>query len=341
MVDVTGGGLAESVAETLQAAGNADEWIDLGDVAVNSAAVGLDLLGFVANPVDSLASSAIGFLIEHLAPLRAALDWTTGDPDGIQNAITTWNDLALALDKVGNDHRPAPEHYAPTWVNGGSKSAVSCTEVMAFRSDQIYGASMACIGMAQQTASAGQWIAAARAVIRDLIAEYVWQQLKKAAAKLAFAPFTFGATAGEFVMNAMIEMSQLLQKISRVLTKVVDKLGAISQKLTSLAKVFDKYLSLTLRTESNVWLPVGTLAPNLVGDALKFGVEAGKEAVKVDSAERQTGQDAGRVDEMHDQYDAGVNPRVRTDEAKNPEELEKTPPGRYETDDWWTRKGTL
>jgi hypothetical protein len=342
MVDVTGGGLAESVAETLQAAQSADEWIDLGDVAVNAAVVGIDALGFMSNPIDSLGSSAIGFLIEHLAPLRAALDWTTGDPDSIQNAITGWNDLALTLDKIANDHRPAPERYAPTWINGGSKSAANCTEIMAFRSDQISGASMACVGMAQQTANAGMLIAAARNVIRDMIAEYVWQQLKKAAAKLAFAPFTFGATAGEFVMNAMIEMSRLLQKISRVMTKVVDKLAEISQRLTGLAKIFDKYLGLTRRTGSaGILFAKGTLLPSFTGGVLKFGVEMAKEGEKVDSAERQSDQDAGRVDEMHDQYDAGVNPRIRTDEAKNPEEIEKTPPGQYETEDWWTRRGTL
>ncbi|HEX6351680.1 hypothetical protein [Actinophytocola sp.] len=356
MIDLAGGGIAESIAETIQSAQNADEWIDLGDVVVNSAAVGLDALGFIANPVDSLATTAISFIIEHLAPLRAVLDWTTCDPDSVQGAITTWNDLATALDKIGNDHRPAPGRYAPTWIDGGSDSAASCADVMSFRSDQIYGASMACVGLAQSTATAGQWLAAGRTVIRDLIAEFIWKLLRKAAAKLAFAPFTFGATAAEFVMNAVIEMSRLLQKITRVLGKVVDKLAEISRRLTDLAHVVDKYLGLTRLTSTTAVFRQGLLVPNLTGAALKYGVEAGKEAVKVDSTARQSSpagpnateaeqqeaeRDAARVHEMHQQHDAGDNPRLTTEEAKDPARIENTPQGRYETDDWWTRKGTL
>jgi hypothetical protein len=347
MVDLAGGGLAESIAETVRSATSADEWIDLGDVAVNSAAVGLDVLGVVANPVDSLGTTAISFIIEHLAPLRAALDWTTCDPDAVQNAITTWNDLAIALDEVGNEHRPASGRLAPTWINGGSDSATSCAEVMALRSDQIYGASMSCTGLAQATATAGQWLAAGRAVVRDLIAEYVWKLLRKAAAKLAFAPFTFGATAADFVMNAMIEMCRLLQKITRVLNRIVDKLSDISQSLANMVRILDKHLGMTRVAESSGWVRQGSLLPNQVGIPFKYGVEAGKEAVKVDSAERQSSPagpnatEGDRVDEMHRQHDAGVNPRLTTEQARNPDKTEKTPPGQYETEDWWTRKGTL
>ncbi len=344
MVDVAGGGLLESIAETVQAAGNADEHIDLGDVAINAAAVGLDALAFIANPVDALGSSAIAFVIEHLAPLRAALDWTTGDPDGVQNATEGWNDIAVGLDTLAGKLRTAPGQYAPTWINGGTPSATGCAEVMTFRSDQIYGASMACVAIAQQTAGAGTWVAAARGVIRDLIAGYVWELVQKAIAKLAVAPFTLGASMAEFVVNAVIRMSDVLRKIGRVLSKLLNRLTEISTTLSKLGRLVDRYLGMTLRTETNVVVRHGTLLPNVVGMGLKFGLDWAREETKVDHTQtrsNQTGLNQDRVDERHRQHDAGVNEQVTTDAAKNPDGIEETPPGFQETEDWWTRKGTL
>lgn len=343
MVDVTGGGLLESIAETVQAA-TADEHIDLGEVAINAAAVGLDALAYVANPVDALGSSAIAFVIEHLAPLRAALDWTTGDPDSVQNAIKGWNDIAVGLDTVAGKLRTAPGQYAPTWINGGTPSATGCAEVMTFRSDQIYGASMACVAIAQQTASAGTWVAAARGVIRDVIAGFVWELVQKAIAKLAVAPFTLGASMGEFVINAVIRMSAVLRKISRVLSRLAKRLTEISTTLRKLGRLVDRYLGMTLRTETNVYFRHGTLLPNLLGMGAKVGLDWAREEMKVDHTQtqsNQTGLSQDRVDERHRQHDAGVNEQVTTDEAKNPDGIEETPPGFHETEDWWTRKGTL
>lgn len=343
MVDLSGAGIVESTAEFVQSAANADEWIDLGDVALNAAAVGLDMLGIIANPVDALGSTAIAFIIEQLAPLRAVLDWTTGDPDSVKNAITSWNDTAVALDAVGNAHRSAPARHAPTWINGGSDSAQGCIEVMAFRSDQILGAGMACIAMAQLTANAGRWIAAARGVIRDIIAAYVWELVQKAAAKLAVAPLTFGASMAEFVVDAMIRLSMALRKIQGVITRVVTRLSEISQSLARLATMFDKLAGVSRRTETNVWFQHGTLIPNPVGAPLKFGLDAARESAKIDSTERQTRRPDHEddIDDLHRQHDDGVDGRVISDQARNREDIEKTPPRGYETEDWWSRKGTL
>jgi hypothetical protein len=338
MVDFAGGGLAESASETVQSLSDIDEWVDVGDVAANTAGVALDALGYVANPIDTLASSAIGWLIEHLAPLRAALDATAGNPVSVQNAVARWNDTAVALDAVARAYGSVAERMAPTWTGGGSASARTCAEAMDLRTEQVYGASMACVDMAEHTAVTGALIAAARGVIRDLIASYVWELCEKAIAKLAVAPFTFGASTAEFTVDALIRMSKLLKKIDRVVDTLVDRLQDVIPRISSCATFFDAVAGLTRRGEMAAWFP-GKLLPNLVGIPGKFGVDVARETTKVHTTEtrsNQTGGNAEIVQERHRRHDAGENQEgrpARVDDA--------TPPGPYETEDWWSRRGTL
>src|SRR5690606_827093 len=60
------------------------------DWAMDGLALGLEGLGFIANPPGALAGSAVGFLIEHLSFLKEPLDDLAGDPDAIFGVAAVW-----------------------------------------------------------------------------------------------------------------------------------------------------------------------------------------------------------------------------------------------------------
>lgn len=324
MVDLAGGGLAESIAETNRSLTR--EHINLGEITLNYAVVGLDMLGVMANPVEALATSVISFIIEHLKPFRDVLDWTTGDPDGVQSAVERWNTIAADLHELGIDHRDSATKLAPTWRAGDTESFSNGDKVINFRADQIDGARMACIAMADLTASSGTWVAAARGIIRDIIAAYVWDQLKKAAVKLPFGLLTAGASVAEFFTNAMISLGKALRRIGKVLDALLEHLKSIAKGLQktardlhSFAKTLDKRIGLMTRTEGNVWFTRGTLVPNW--GVLKGVVDFGREEAKANATERQaSAEDARLVDNLHEQHDGNPVPKASAESETKKED---------------------
>lgn len=326
---VSGAGPVDSLYE----AGKATVDGNVAGIALNTAAVGIDTLGFLANPVDSLATSIIGWLIDHLAFLRFPLDITVGNPDAIQGAVQLWNDTAIELDDIASQQAEALRTQLPTYLNGASTSAPGFKTWMETRETQIRGAAMTCVEIAQLTAEAGANIAAVRSVIRDLTANYIWEMIQKAAVKFAFAPLTLGATATEFLTNALIRASTVMKQIGAKLGELLSTLKVLTGRMKVLAKRFDAIFGATMRMG-----PKDTLLPSFGLLPLKMPFEMLKEDAKVEGAQTSTTDPASgeRATQLHDRLaDPAYQERERVRDESSGE------PAEYETKDWWTRRGTL
>ncbi|MDQ3789321.1 MAG: hypothetical protein M3422_19005 [Actinomycetota bacterium] len=331
MVDMTGSGVGESASGTVDAIANFDDPSDVGDVLLNAGTFAIDGLGFLANPVDALTTSVIGWVVEHLAPLRWPLDITLGDPEVVQNNIKQWNDAALSLDGVANDYANAPANKAPTYLHGNSQSAAALAAFIPFRQEQISGAGLACAEVAQATAQAAALVAATRGLIRDTIVALVWDLIKKAAAKLAFAPLTFGTTAAAIAWDALVTVATGLKKAGNFLASLLDKLKVLVANLSKITAKLDRYFSVARPVSAfgGKFLPNPTAIP-------KVALDGGREYMKADDTAMAVSDDAdtGAARAKHqklDQYE-------RTTEERN---AQLPPPASYETEDWWTRRGTL
>ena len=75
-----------------------DSWVDgsLGGVGA-----GLDVLGMVIDPLGSLVAWGVGWLMEHVQPLKDALDWLAGQPDEIAGAQLALRLLLQQAKRVG------------------------------------------------------------------------------------------------------------------------------------------------------------------------------------------------------------------------------------------------
>jgi hypothetical protein len=329
MGDLSGLGLGESIANTVGSITNFDDASDVGDVALNTATMAIDGLGFLANPVDALATSIIGFLLEHLQPMRWALDMTFGDPEAVQNTIKQWNDSALVLDEQAKGYAKAPETRAPTYLHGNSPSAAALAAFVPFRAEQISGAAAACAQVAQETAQAAALVAATRGLIRDAIAAFVWDLLQKAVTRLAFAPLTFGGAAGAFVAETIYRTANELKFHGKALAELLEKLQVVVANLRKVTDKLDRYLSVTRAVG-----PMGKLRVNPTA-VPKLALDFARETMKADDAALAT-SDESSAEAVRDQHQ-----RVDDEDTREERNAGLPPPVGLETEDWWTRRGTL
>jgi uncharacterized protein YukE len=154
-------------------------WVEgtLGGVSA-----GLDALAFVSDPVGALLQYGVAWIIEHVEPLREALDWLAGDPAQINAHAQTWRNVAGALyDRAGELERAA--RWDLTEWTGSAADAYR-----AWNSQQkaaVDALAKAAETLAAITEAAGVLIAGVRMLVRDGIATLVSRLIVYAAEEIA------------------------------------------------------------------------------------------------------------------------------------------------------------
>ena len=254
-VGMSGAELASGAGPAESITGIVDSAIDGGPAAAGAQtiALGLQALGFMDNPLQTLVTSSIGWLLEHLGPLNFALDATTGDPAAVDDAAQRFVAAATQLDSLAKEHAGSLScdlqtyFSAATGTDDVSQSARAFHGAMTTRFEDLRTASAACTGMATLITFSGEVVATTRGVIRDMLAEFVWKRLERAGVMLAASAPTLGAASGWFLYDAIVDMSRQLVKINRVLGALVGRLQHIAGKLKELSAVLAKVLRSPLR----------------------------------------------------------------------------------------------
>jgi hypothetical protein len=112
----SGLGLVESVSDTVDGI-ESGSWIDS---TIGGVATGMDALATGLNPLGSLVSWGVAWLMEHVKPLSDALDWLAGDPDQIVAFAQTWRNVAGNCADVAEEFRTALSVEIAEW--GGASA---------------------------------------------------------------------------------------------------------------------------------------------------------------------------------------------------------------------------
>lgn len=218
--------------DSLEGAGVASSWADLAtaldedqqdllQVAFTAAGAGLDTLGAIADPFDAILSSAIGWVIEHVWFLHEPLDALAGDPQQIVAQAQTWHNVSRALGEVAADYR-GKVAQTPGWdgaAGDGYRAAVgTCTRALdgvAAQAEQLSGLIL----------GTGAAVGTVRALIRDLIAEFLSWAISCGLAALATTVVTGGGSVAAFVVGVVAEAVALAQRIARRVSRLLDALS--------------------------------------------------------------------------------------------------------------------
>lgn len=218
-----GAGIFSDAASTLTDARNGD-W---GNFAMDVGTDALDLLGAAMDPLGTLASAGVGWLIEHISFLKDGLDKLAGKPEAVTAKAVTWTNISKQLTETAEAYEQQAKKVKQSFSDCGSAEAYQ-------RTAESYVSVLRGAASHAGDASTAMNVGAAlvgteRGLIRDMISSFVGELIVKALAALAASWCTFGGTIAAFIADTVIEGGVLAEKISTRIAKIVEKLESLAK----------------------------------------------------------------------------------------------------------------
>ena len=202
---------------------------------LNGTVMALDILGMVMNPLMGFMKAGIGFLIEHVGPLRDFLEILAGDPTSINATKDTWKNIEAALDQAATDLIGDASTVAD-WT--GDAADAYRGRIADFEA-AIRAGSSASGSIAKYMEVMGIWTAVTRALVLELICEFVSRAIMYALAALAAAYFTFGGSIAAMISGVIADAVILIAKISTHLAKLGNAMSKLAGRFPKLAGSLD------------------------------------------------------------------------------------------------------
>lgn len=197
-------------------------WVEGGVAAFSTA---LDTVAAVIDPIGTLLANGLGWVLDHIEPLRGWLQDLTGNASEVQAFAQTWANVSNQLNRVGGDlqHRLAD-------LDGMSGETID-----AYRAHVQ--------ALAETVASTGTWSGAVGSglEIASTLVQAVYELVRDGIAQVVgtaiSALITAGATLG---LGTPVAIGQIVARVSSVATRVgrfIENLLASARRLMPL---FDK-----------------------------------------------------------------------------------------------------
>ncbi|MEH0938587.1 WXG100-like domain-containing protein [Micromonospora psammae] len=232
----SGVGIVESLVD-LRAGIESGSWIDL---TIGGVGTSLEVLATCVDPIGSVVSWGVAWLIEHVKPLSDALDWLAGDPDQITAYAQTWHNVSRHVTVQVAALSEAVRTEIATWTGPASD---------AYRrySDQhvrhLAGLADAAGLIGTVVEGAGLLVALVRELVRDLIADFVSVLAVRLWVWLAEAGLTLGAATPLVAAQVSALVAKWAAKIAGLLTALARSVSRLRPILSRLGELLD-----TLRT---------------------------------------------------------------------------------------------
>ncbi|MCT2581547.1 hypothetical protein [Actinophytocola gossypii] len=288
----SGGRIVDTIWQCAQDFDNPSDWV------FDGFALGLDVLGFVANPLGTLVGGGIGWLIEHVSFLKEPLDDLAGDPGAINVVAATWDEVARACAKVGADYERIATSETKTWKGESGDAYRTAAAEVAAQVKALEGAASAVVTGVR---GSGVLVASVRGIIRDMIADVVAEFLIAAATALATSWCSFGASVAAFTGWAVGRAAATAGKIAGKVSKLLMKLAQAIRKFDNLKGASDALAKASIaigRKAKSVGRAIGSNrgAVNQIDGAVRSANDSIRNAVTFGSSRLQDA--AARVDDF-------------------------------------------
>ncbi|AGL15609.1 hypothetical protein [Actinoplanes sp. N902-109] len=236
----TGLGLAEDAAD-ISTGIHDNSWVDgtLGGVGGT-----LDMLSLAVDPLGTLVSWGVSWLMEHVKPLKEALDWLAGNADEVAAHAATWQNVATFTAQAAQDYSARLGAEVSSWF-GASGDAYR--EHAGGHIKILEGLAAAAGGISYAVEGAGLLVALVRGIVRDLIADFVGTLAVRLPQWLAEEGLTLGIATPVVVSQVSALVAKWVNKIQhfvrallRSLHRLNPKLGKLGEVLTGLKRYADE-----------------------------------------------------------------------------------------------------
>jgi uncharacterized protein YukE len=230
----TGAGVVDSVngfVDTLTAESEG-EGVDVVDAALGGAGVVVDLVSTAANPLSSLASAGVGWLLEHISFIREPLDALLGDPDEINANVDQLKTAALEMKVLAREHQE-DVRGAADWEGEAGDAFRAQMEQMAAEYEAL-GSTMD--GTAAIYALSGALVCELRSLVFGWISDLLGELIAGALIAAASAVVTLGSSVAAFAGYAGTRAAMLATKMAGRLTKLGAAMARMGGRMAQLAE---------------------------------------------------------------------------------------------------------
>lgn len=231
----TGVGIAESVADLVQGI-ESGNWVD---ITLGSTTTALEALSIVMDPVGSVASGLVSFVIEHVRPLQDVLDALAGDADAVASQSKTWQNIARVVGEEQTVYQREAAADTAGWTGqAGDAYRTRAADTAALMS----AAATAASGLGSAIELAGLVVAAVRETVRDLIADLVGRLVVWAAEALTVvAAPAVAAQAATAAAKWAARIAQLIKQLVRTMQNLMPLLRRLGDVFRQIRKKLDDF----------------------------------------------------------------------------------------------------
>jgi uncharacterized protein YukE len=178
----------------------------------------------------------VSWLMEHVKPLRKALDWLAGNPDEIAAHAASWRNVAVFTTGTRDQCAQAVRAQTAGWLGASGDAYRSHA---AQQLDAIGGIATAAGAISYAVEGAGLLVGLVRGIVRDLIAQFVATLAARLPQWLAEAGLTLGFATPVVVGQVAALVAKWVNKIQHFVRALLSSLRRLSGKLDELTGVLD------------------------------------------------------------------------------------------------------
>ncbi|MFI5932091.1 hypothetical protein [Actinoplanes sp. NPDC051494] len=208
-----------------------NSWVDstLGGVGAS-----LDMLSLAVDPLGTLVSWGVSWLMEHVKPLKDALDWLAGNADEVAAHAATWSNVAAFTDQARQDYTDRLRTEVAGWFG---PSGDAYREHATTHLQTLEGLATAAQGISYAVEGAGLLVALVRGIVRDLIAEFIGTLAARLPQWLAEEGLTLGLATPVVISQVTTLVAKWANRIQHFVRGLLTSLRRLHPMLDKLAEV--------------------------------------------------------------------------------------------------------
>lgn len=251
----TGLGLIEDAQQISSGIQN-HSWVDttLGGVGGS-----LEVLSMALDPLGALVSWGVGWLMEHVKPLKEALDWLAGNADEVAAHAATWSNVAKFTDAARADYAGKLRSEVSQWF-GASGDAYR--EHAGMHLSALEGISTAAQGISYAVEGAGLLVGLVRGIVRDLIADFIATLAARLPQWLAEEGLTLGIASPLVASQVGSLVAKWVNKIQHFIRALLNSLRRLHPMIDRLGQVLTDLKGLLRRGSHTAADPLAPHAPD-------------------------------------------------------------------------------
>ncbi|WP_018217653.1 hypothetical protein [Salinispora vitiensis] len=206
----------------------------------NTAAAALGALGAVMDPLQSIFSAGVGWLMEHVSFLREPLDALMGDPKAIDSHAASWRNIQAHIYQATDEFAHEVNKSTAAWA---AASADAYRNLAREHAESTRALGQIADNLSVLTTSIGATVGVVRNTVRDIVADVIGACISKAlqAATVVLIPkvvtevaILVSKTIARIfnVLEGLLARLQELGKAANLLVSCLEMVGQVNRKVT-------------------------------------------------------------------------------------------------------------